>query len=139
MTWEQIIACIALAISLIVFIKDCARLKMKKIFCNIKLFLSNNWYWLLIVVSTNFVIINWSDCANFTFFDEFNGFNLVFVLWMILLILPLFDKLEIMGVNMKLNIQNKESQKAMQDAINGSITSLAELESIKKDKEGQNV
>ena len=58
---------------------------------------------------------------------------------MILLILPLFDKLEIMGVNMKLNIQNKESQKAMQDAINGSITSLAELESIKKDKEGQNV
>lgn len=139
MTWEQIIACIALAISLIVFIKDCARLKMKKIFRNIKLFLSNNWYWLLIVVSTTFVIINWSDCANFTFFDEFNGFNLVFVLWMILLILPLFDKLEIMGVNMKLNIQNKESQKAMQDAINGSITSLAELESIKKDKEGQNV
>ena len=112
---------------------------MKKIFCNIKLFLSNNWYWLLIVVSTTFVIINWSDCANFTFFDEFNGFNLVFVLWMILLILPLFDKLEIMGVNMKLNIQNKESQKAMQDAINGSITSLAEMESIKKDKEGQNV
>ena len=119
---------------------------LHKLFCLIliyfllfKLFLSNNWYWLLIVVSTTFVIINWSDCANFTFFDEFNGFNLVFVLWMILLILPLFDKLEIMGVNMKLNIQNKESQKAMQDAINGSITSLAELESIKKDKEGQNV
>ena len=63
----------------------------------------------------------------------------MFVLWVILLLLPLFDKLEIMGVNMKLNIQNKESQKAMQDAINGQITSLAELESIKKDKEGQNV
>lgn len=73
------------------------------------------------------------------FFGDFQGDNLVFVLWAILLLLPLFDKLEIMGVNVRFNIQNKESEKAMNNAINGQVTSLAELESIKMDKEGQNV
>ena len=60
---------------------------------------------------------------------------MVFVLWVVLLLLPLFDKLEIMGVNLKFKIQNKESQRAMQDAINGQVTPLEELDSIKKDKE----
>ena len=138
MTWEQIVACIALAMALIVFIKDCAWLRMKKIFCDIKLFLSENWYWLLIIASTTFVIIKWPDCVCFTFFNKFNGYNLVFVLWVVLLLLPLFDKLEIMGVNLKFKIQNKESQKAMQDAINGQVTPLEELDSIKKDKENKN-
>lgn len=71
----------------------------------------------------------------FTFFNKFNGYNLVFVLWVVLLLLPLFDKLEIMGVNLKFKIQNKESQRAMQDAINGQVTPLEELDFIKKDKE----
>lgn len=139
MTWEQIVACVALAISIMVFLKDYAWSSMKKFLCYIKVFFSRNWYWILIIASTTYVIFNWSDCIDFEFFGDFQGDNLVFVLWAILLLLPLFDKLEIMGVNVRFNIQNKESEKAMNDAINGQVTSLAELESIKKDKEGQNV
>lgn len=139
MTWEQIVACIALTISMVLFVKDCVWSSMKKILCYIKVFFSRNWYWILIIASTVYVIFNWPDCIDFEFFDDFQGDNLVFVLWAILLLLPLFDKLEIMGVNVKFNIQNKESEKAMNDAINGQVTTLAELESIKKDKEGQNV
>ncbi len=139
MTWEQIVASVALVISLIVLINDCARIGMKKLLISIGAFLSRSWYWLLAISSSVFVIVNWKDCTNFEFFDDFNGENLIFVVWLVLLLLPLFDKLEIMGVNLKLNIQNKESEKAVREAISGQVPTLEDLETIKKEKEDQNV
>ncbi|MBQ2887214.1 MAG: hypothetical protein IJE43_26170 [Alphaproteobacteria bacterium] len=63
------------------------------------LFFKKNWrgiLWVLIyltlsILSTIFVITNWDKCLNIQFFDNFNGYNIIWILWMILLFMPLIS------------------------------------------------
>jgi len=56
------------------------------------------WYLVLLGFSTWFVIDNFAEITTFTFFEEFNGKNLIFILWLFLLILPLVKRFEGFGV-----------------------------------------
>lgn len=53
-----------------------------------------------------------------TFSTEFNGKNVVFIFWLALLLLPLFEKFEILGFSFKSRQQAEVSAKAARDAIN---------------------
>lgn len=76
------------------------------------------WYIIILITFTTYIIRKYPECTKFTFFSEFDGDNLVFILFLILLILPLFDKLELFGVNLGLRWQNKVSNQAAQVASN---------------------
>ena len=69
-------------------------------------------YMFILGVSSIYVICNFSDCVNFTFFNEFNGKNLIFVLCLALWILPIFSKFKIFGFVFEIWSGNTISQMA---------------------------
>ncbi len=54
-------------------------------------------YIFLLTATTIFVIINWNDCVNMQFFSSFNGYNIIFLLW-ITLLLFLVVKIDFNGI-----------------------------------------
>ena len=89
------------------------------------------WYAFLFIGSTIYIYINFEQCSNLTFTSDFNGDNVIFVFWLILLILPLFERFEGFGVNIKLKRQNDISSKAANKAM-GQLMNATELETLYK-------
>ncbi len=62
-------------------------------------FIKRNWrsivwlviYIILLFLSSTFVYLNWSRCLNIEFFKHFNGYNIIWVLWLFLLFIPLIS------------------------------------------------
>ena len=89
------------------------------------------WYAFLFIGSTVYIFLNFGQCSNLTFTSDFNGENVIFVFWLILLILPLFERFEGFGVNIKLRHQNKKSVQAANNAM-GQLMNVDELEALHK-------
>jgi hypothetical protein len=81
------------------------------------------WYVFLLLVSTIFILCNFKDVLNFTFFSEFDGKNLIFLLWLILLIIPLFDSFE--GFGVKISRQEQVQAKKSKDVTNDLMNRLS--------------
>ena len=73
---------------------------IKWLWCHIILL----WYCILLGLSTWFVIDNFQEITTFTFFEDFNGKNLIFILWLLLLILPLVRHFEGFGMKVDFGI-----------------------------------
>lgn len=87
------------------------------------------WYLILVVISSIYVFLNFSELVSFTFFEEFNGKNLIFIIWLVLLLLPLFDNFEGFGVRFSKH-QNKIIQQAKEiadEAMNNQTKTEEEL------------
>lgn len=71
------------------------KLFMKKLW---KLIKTKCWYIILLVLSSTYV---W--CYRFDIYElkELNARNLIFILWLILLLLPLFSEMKLLGVKIK--------------------------------------
>lgn len=96
------------------------------------------WYAILLTGSSIYLFIHFEECCDLTFTSKFNGFNVIFVFWLFLLILPLFDKLEGFGLSFKLNHQTKVSTDVAAEAMNSDeIMSLEELNQMHREG-GQN-
>lgn len=78
-----------------------------------------------------YIYFNFEKCSNLTFTSKFNGFNVIFLFWLVLLILPLFENFEGFGVNIKLRRQNKKSVQAANNAM-GQLMNVDELETLHK-------
>jgi len=55
------------------------------------------WYVAVFIFLTVYVIVNRCVVADFTFFTEFDGMNLLFIIWVIMLLLPCLGNFEISG------------------------------------------
>ena len=86
------------------------------------------WYVVLLCISTPYVICNFEEIVNFQFFDQFNGKNLIFIVWIVLLIIPLFDSFEGFGISIKRFYQRNENKKLDALAENKEIPTQEELE-----------
>ena len=91
------------------------------------------WYVILISTSTPYVIRNFDEIINFQFFTQFNGKNLIFVVWIILLIIPLFDSFEGFGISIKRYYQRNENKQLEALANNNEVLTQEELEKILTD------
>lgn len=92
------------------------------------------WYAILFIGSTIYLVFHFEECRNLTFTPQFNGFNVIFVFWLILLILPLFEKFEGFGVNLKLKQQNKISTDAATRAMDSNdIMSAEQLDQLHRE------
>lgn len=60
------------------------------------------WYVALLTFFSIYVGCNFDDCIEMTFFDDFDGDNIMFIFWLLLLVVPLVGKLEAFGVNVEL-------------------------------------
>lgn len=117
---------------------------MKNLFDNISYWVLRLWYIVLIVASTIYVFKNFDTIKDFTFFCDFDGDNLIFVLWLILLVFPLFDSFEGFGISLRRRKQEeaerlnqKVAQKA-KDAVSPSdIMDVKQLKEYLKNVEGK--
>ncbi|MDE7421362.1 MAG: hypothetical protein K2N35_14280 [Muribaculaceae bacterium] len=116
----------------------CRKLKLnkgafKRFFHCIELSIENfedwfagHWYTMLLIVCTVFVIWHFDECLSLKFSADFNGYNTIFIFWLILLIIPLFEKFEVSGLSIKtrkkkaqeLTEQYKEELKAAMNSVN---------------------
>ena len=80
------------------------KLFMKKLW---KLIKTKCWYIILLVLSSTYV-----RCYRFDIYElkELNARNLIFILWLILLLLPLFSEMEFLGVKIKKEVQKETEE-----------------------------
>ncbi|HJF08648.1 MAG TPA: hypothetical protein K8U81_10780 [Phocaeicola coprocola] len=99
------------------------------------------WYIILVIITSKYVLCNFSELVSFTFFEKFNGKNLIFLVWIVLLLLPLFDNFEGFGIRFSKHAQkiSKVSKEMADEALNHPNKDVEELkkelENIKKDVE----
>lgn len=92
--------------------------------------ISKLWYFVILVPSTIYVIVNFDNLKRFTFFSEFNGDNLIFILWLLLLLLPMFDKMEIMGVSIQRSKDTTEEK--VKEVAAEATTDIAKVEELRQ-------
>lgn len=63
-------------------------------------------YWCLVGALTIYVFCNWEKCISMQFFSQFDGNNILFLVWILLVVLPFYD---IEGKGIK--VHRKEMQK----------------------------
>lgn len=64
------------------------------------------WYILLLILSSIYVYNNFEQLTEQCFICLFNGDILIFIIWIILLVIPLFDSIE--GYGFKFNKEHEE-------------------------------
>ena len=77
---------------------------IKKIISFLK---SKIWYILLLILSTVYVFVNRQEIYSF---KELNSINLVFILWLLLLMLPLFSEMEFFGIKLKKEVEKVKGE-----------------------------
>lgn len=63
----------------------------KKLIKWIKLRIYEILYIVLLVILSSYILINWEVCVTMNFFEQFDGNNTLFLIWIVLLILPFYD------------------------------------------------
>lgn len=76
--------------------------KCASIIDHVLFWLQRLWYVALLTASSIVVGYNFDDCIDMRFFDDFDGMNLIFIVWLLLLISPLIGKFEAFGVNVEM-------------------------------------
>lgn len=91
------------------------------------------WFAIIFIASAVFVTFNFDKCIQLSFTKCFNGYNVMFLFLLVLMLLPLFERFEGFGINLKRRTQNQESAKAAIEAMNiDNILSLDELKNLNK-------
>ncbi len=92
------------------------------------------WYITLLALSTIYVICNFNMIVTQCFVCQFNGNSLIFILWLVLLFLPLFNSIEGYGFKFSKEREEQEEQtlkiKVLRDEIlkDNTIPKINELE-----------
>lgn len=56
------------------------------------------------------MLCNFSDCIDLAFTEKFNGKNLIFLFWLLLILFPMFERFEGFGVSVRMRKNDKEAQ-----------------------------
>lgn len=92
------------------------------------------WYILLLILSTIYIGYNFDMLVIQSFICQFNGNSLIFILWLVLLFLPLINSIEGYGFKFSKEREEQEKQtleiKVLRDNIlkGNSVPKIEELE-----------
>lgn len=73
------------------------------------------WFCLILTVATIFVLVHFKECVALSFTADFNGMNLIFLVWIALLIFPMFESFEGFGISVKKRKFDKEKEAITSD------------------------
>ena len=79
------------------------------------------WYLILLLATTIYVICNYNDMAEVSLLKRIDIKSLIFILWLVLLVLPLFESFEGFGVRVS---RNKIDQKQLTEDIKNMTNQL---------------
>lgn len=66
---------------------------------------------MILIVLTLYIILNWNICVSMQFFSHFNGNNILFILWIALIFLMIYD-VEAKGIKLKKHKMQEEFENA---------------------------
>lgn len=93
---------------------------------------SGHWYTVLLIVCTVFVLWHFDECLSLTFTADFNGYNTIFLFWLILLIIPLFEKFEVSGFSIKTRKQARALDASFEAAIKASDSATLNADQLEE-------
>lgn len=83
---------------------------MKHFFCTIWNYVKRKW-WYLILLGVSSWLVYQNRASIFSLeFEKFNGLTLIFILWIVLLLLPLFSEMEFFGVKLKKEVEKATNE-----------------------------
>lgn len=82
--------------------------KLKEKFLNLLNLVKKKWWYLVLLLSSSIYVFRYRN--EIYQLSELNAQNLIFILWLILLILPLFSEVEIGSVKLKKEIEHTRSE-----------------------------
>lgn len=85
---------------------------LKSLGVSIRNRLVDYWYVLVFLVTTVYVLSNFKVCIDLSFTENFNGNNLIFLFWLVLIVFPMFESFEGFGISIK-----KRKQKKTEDML----------------------
>ena len=74
---------------------------LKSLGVSIRNRLVDYWFMLVFLITTIYVLTNFKVCIDLSFTEDFNGNNLIFLFWLVLIIFPMFDSFEGFGISIK--------------------------------------
>ncbi len=80
---------------------------LKSLGVSIRNRLVDYWYMLVFFATTIYVLANFKVCIDLSFTEDFNGNNLIFLFWLVLIIFPMFESFEGFGISIKKRKQEK--------------------------------
>lgn len=109
--------------------------RLKKFLVNIWSFIKKRcWYLCLLIASSIYVYQNRTCIYQL---KEFNAINLIFLLWLILLLLPLFSEVEFFGVKLKKEVEKVKGE--VIENINDLKAQIVELKITNSSDNSQSV
>ncbi len=69
------------------------------------------FHWIILISLTAYILSNWEICVSMQFFSCFNGNNILFIVWIVLIFLMIYD-IEAKGFKI-----SKHKQKEIQEKI----------------------
>ena len=94
-------------------------------------------YILLLALLSAYILINWEMCVTMTFFEQFDGNNILFLVWIILIVLP-FYSIEGKGFKLKIRGIERATEKIQDADLQYEIEKSALLSDSISGKEGGN-
>ena len=91
------------------------------------------FYFIITIACTVYIVLNWYEALEFTFLTNFNGMNLLFIVWIVLLLLPIVGNLEAFGL--KLNFWEQQIKEEINDRKRKSEEAMKLAEEAMKLKE----
>lgn len=85
----------------------------------------NIFHWFVIICLTAYVLAHWTACISMQFFNSFDGNNILFIAWLILIFLMIYD---IEGKGFKIS---RHKQKEIQEKMD-EINQLYNLETMSR-------
>lgn len=64
------------------------------------------FYWGALIILTRYIILNWHICISMQFFQHFDGNNILFLCWLLMIFLKIF-RIKVKDVEVFRNIQNE--------------------------------
>jgi len=82
------------------------------------------WHFILLVASSIYVIISWTSIKSFTSLD---ANSLIFVIWIMLLLYPLFSEMEMFGIRLKKEVEQ------VKKTVDNIVVSIGRIETMYAD------
>lgn len=83
-------------------------------------------YVVLVIALTKYIFCNWEKCISMRFFTQFDGNNILFIVWILLLVLPFYD------IEIKETKFHKRNMEKAKEQINDESVALTLEQRVEK-------
>jgi len=90
------------------------------------------WYFGTTIFFTTYIVCNWTRVTDFVFFSKFDGKNLVFIVWILLILLPIVNRFEGFGFKVKSLFADPLNKKANELILQSSKETYTTQDSVEE-------